>query len=96
MDRHEVTKALWDEVRTWALDNFDNAGSGKAADHPVHTVMVVLNHRRNIGRRRWRAALASPPEQRKGSRNSRRPGDNRPCMLPRGKPEAGNDRCLDC
>jgi formylglycine-generating enzyme len=41
MDRHEVTKALWDEVRTWALANgytFDSAGSGKAADHPVHTV----------------------------------------------------------
>jgi formylglycine-generating enzyme len=41
MDRHEVTKALWDEVRSWALANgytFDSAGSGKGADHPVHTV----------------------------------------------------------
>jgi formylglycine-generating enzyme len=41
MDRREVTKALWDEVRTWALAHgytFDNAGSGKAAAHPVHTV----------------------------------------------------------
>jgi formylglycine-generating enzyme len=41
MDRHEVTKALWDEVYTWAVGNgysFDNAGSGKAANHPVHTI----------------------------------------------------------
>jgi hypothetical protein len=39
--RHEVTKALWDQVRTWALANgytFDNPGAGKAADHPVHTI----------------------------------------------------------
>jgi formylglycine-generating enzyme required for sulfatase activity len=41
MDKYEVTKALWDEVRTWALTNgytFDNGGSGKATNHPVHTV----------------------------------------------------------
>ncbi|HNQ90579.1 MAG TPA: SUMF1/EgtB/PvdO family nonheme iron enzyme [Verrucomicrobiota bacterium] len=41
MDRTEVTKVLWDEVRTWALANgysFDNAGGGKGADHPVQTV----------------------------------------------------------
>jgi len=41
MDRCEVTKALWDEVYTWALSNgygFDRAGSGKADNHPVHTV----------------------------------------------------------
>jgi formylglycine-generating enzyme len=41
MDRYEVTKALWDEVHTWATRNgysFDNAGSGKGADHPVHSV----------------------------------------------------------
>jgi formylglycine-generating enzyme len=41
MDRHEVTKGLWDEVYTWAMANgytFDNRGAGKAADHPVHTV----------------------------------------------------------
>jgi formylglycine-generating enzyme len=41
MDKYEVTKALWDEVYAWAIGNgysFDNAGSGKAADHPVHTV----------------------------------------------------------
>ena len=41
MDKFDVTKALWDEVRTWALTNgysFDNAGSGKATNHPVHTV----------------------------------------------------------
>ena len=41
MDRYEVTKAKWDEVYTWAIANgysFDHAGSGKAANHPVHTV----------------------------------------------------------
>jgi formylglycine-generating enzyme required for sulfatase activity len=41
MDATEVTKARWDEVYTWALANgygFDNAGSGKAANHPVQTV----------------------------------------------------------
>jgi formylglycine-generating enzyme required for sulfatase activity len=41
MDQYPVTKALWDEVHTWALANgygFDNAGSGKAHDHPVQTV----------------------------------------------------------
>jgi formylglycine-generating enzyme required for sulfatase activity len=41
MDRYEVTKALWDEVYNWAITHgysFDNAGSGKAATHPVQTV----------------------------------------------------------
>ena len=41
MDKHEVTKALWDEVHRWAVTNgysFDHAGSGKAPNHPVHTV----------------------------------------------------------
>jgi formylglycine-generating enzyme len=41
MDRTEVAKALWDEVYAWAIAHgysFDNAGSGKAANHPVHTV----------------------------------------------------------
>jgi len=42
MDRYEVTNALWDEVYQWAVTHggyrFDNAGSGKAANHPVHTV----------------------------------------------------------
>ena len=41
MDKYEVTKALWDEVYTWAITNgysFDNVGSGKATNHPVHTV----------------------------------------------------------
>ena len=41
MDKNLVTKALWDEVYTWATAHgykFDNAGSGKAATHPVHTV----------------------------------------------------------
>jgi len=41
MDKYEVTKGLWDDVKTWALAHgytFDNAGSGKAANHPVHTI----------------------------------------------------------
>lgn len=41
MDRIEVTKAMWDEIYAWAIAQgyaFDNAGSGKAANHPVHSV----------------------------------------------------------
>ena len=41
MDQYEAPKALWDEVYNWAIGHgytFDNAGSGKAADHPVQTV----------------------------------------------------------
>jgi formylglycine-generating enzyme len=41
MDRHEVTKTLWDDVKAWNGGNgysYDNAGGGKAANHPVHTV----------------------------------------------------------
>jgi formylglycine-generating enzyme required for sulfatase activity/REP element-mobilizing transposase RayT len=39
--KYEVTKAGWDEVRTWALSNgyIDlAAGAGKASNHPVHSV----------------------------------------------------------
>jgi len=41
MGKYEVSKALWDEVHSWAISNgysFDNVGSGKATSHPVHTV----------------------------------------------------------
>jgi len=41
IDKYHVTKALWDEVYSWAVANgysFDNPGSGKGADHPVHTL----------------------------------------------------------
>jgi len=41
MDRYEVTKALWDEVKGWSGGNgysYESAGSGKAANHPVQTV----------------------------------------------------------
>ena len=41
IDNNLVTKRLWDEVYTWAVAHgydFDNAGLGKAANHPVHTV----------------------------------------------------------
>jgi formylglycine-generating enzyme required for sulfatase activity len=41
MGKYEVSKAEWDEVRTWALSNgyTDLAtGSGKASTHPVHSI----------------------------------------------------------
>lgn len=41
MDATEVTKAQWDTVYTWAVANgygFENAGSGKGPNHPVHSV----------------------------------------------------------
>ena len=41
MDKTEVTKALWDSVYTWAVAHgysFDSVGSGKASNHPVHSV----------------------------------------------------------
>ena len=41
MDKYEVTKSYWDEVKNWNGGNgyvYDNPGSGKAWNHPVHTV----------------------------------------------------------
>lgn len=41
LQARETTKDEWDVVRKWALVNgyaFDNLGTGKAADHPVHNV----------------------------------------------------------
>jgi formylglycine-generating enzyme required for sulfatase activity len=41
MDKYLVTKSLWDTVYQWAIAHgytFDNAGSGKAANHPVQTI----------------------------------------------------------
>ena len=41
MGKNEVTKALWDEVRTWAVANGYTdlgAGAGKAPNHPVQMV----------------------------------------------------------
>jgi sulfatase modifying factor 1 len=41
MDRYEVTKALWDTVKSWNGGNgysYDHAGSGKASTHPVQTI----------------------------------------------------------
>jgi len=41
MDATEVTKAKWDEVHAWAVSNgysFNNTGSGKASNHPVHSI----------------------------------------------------------
>ncbi len=41
MERYDVTKALWDGVYHWSTNNgysFDNAGLGKAPNHPVHSI----------------------------------------------------------
>lgn len=41
MDATEITKAQWDKVYVWATTRgyrFDNVGSGKALDHPVHSI----------------------------------------------------------
>jgi formylglycine-generating enzyme required for sulfatase activity len=41
IDKYEVTKTLWDAVYNWATNHgysFDNAGLGKAANHPVQTI----------------------------------------------------------
>ena len=41
LERHEVTKALWDKVRAWALGHGYTdlpEGGGKAADHPVQGI----------------------------------------------------------
>ena len=41
MDKTEVTYAHWKRVYNWAVAHgyqFDNPGSGKGANHPVHTV----------------------------------------------------------
>lgn len=40
MDRYEVTKGLWDDVRSWAIINGYAlpAGSGKGTNHPVHSI----------------------------------------------------------
>jgi len=41
MDKYEVTGALWNEVKTWAVANgysFDNPGSAKGTNHPIQTI----------------------------------------------------------
>jgi formylglycine-generating enzyme len=41
MDKYDVTMALWDSVCQWAINHgydFDNAGSGKATNHPVQMI----------------------------------------------------------
>lgn len=40
--RHEVTKSLWDGVRTWAMANGYTdlaSGAGKASNHPVQMII---------------------------------------------------------
>ncbi len=41
MDKHEVTKGLWDEVKAWAIGHgysFENDGAGRGPSHPIQTV----------------------------------------------------------
>ncbi len=41
MDKYDVTLSLWQQVYNWAIAHgysFDDAGSGKAANHPVQTI----------------------------------------------------------
>ena len=41
MARHEVTKALWDKIRTWGIDNGYSdlpEGKGKGDNHPVYLI----------------------------------------------------------
>jgi sulfatase modifying factor 1 len=41
LGKYEVTKALWDEVKSWSATHgysYDNAGSGKATNHPVQSI----------------------------------------------------------
>ena len=41
MDATAITKTQWDQVYNWAMDHgyiFDNPGSGKDENHPVHSV----------------------------------------------------------
>jgi sulfatase modifying factor 1 len=41
MDKYEVRKSLWDDVKSWSAANgytFDNAGDAKGPDHPVESI----------------------------------------------------------
>jgi formylglycine-generating enzyme len=41
MDKFEVSKGLWDKVKTWSASQgytYDNEGSGKGSNHPVQTI----------------------------------------------------------
>jgi formylglycine-generating enzyme required for sulfatase activity len=41
MDKYEISKALWDEVKAWSGTHgydYDNPGSGKATNHPVQSI----------------------------------------------------------
>ena len=41
MDKHDVTKALWDDVYNWAITHgysFEYGAHGKAANHPAHSM----------------------------------------------------------
>ena len=41
LDKYEVTKGLWDQVKAWNGGNghsYDNDGSGKATNHPVQSI----------------------------------------------------------
>jgi sulfatase modifying factor 1 len=41
MDKYEVTKALWDDVKNWSVSHgysYDNVGDGKGPNHPVESI----------------------------------------------------------
>ena len=41
LDKYEVSKGLWDQVKNWSSSHgyaYDNAGSGKATNHPVQNI----------------------------------------------------------
>ena len=41
LDRYEVSKELWDQVKDWKNGNgysYENPGAGKAPNHPVHSI----------------------------------------------------------
>jgi formylglycine-generating enzyme required for sulfatase activity len=41
MDKYEVSKGLWDRVKSWSAGqgySYDNEGSGKATNHPVQSI----------------------------------------------------------
>ena len=59
MGKYEVTKSEWDAVRTWGLENDYtdlSAGSGKGADHPVHSITWYDMVKGVMPAARWKGA----------------------------------------
>jgi formylglycine-generating enzyme required for sulfatase activity len=41
MEKYEVSKVLWDDIRIWAIEHgyqFENSGAAKGTNHPVQSV----------------------------------------------------------